>query len=287
VGPKEILRDADGNVTGVRFTRCTRVFDEDRRFAPQFDETDITEIPCDTVLVAVGQGFDLRFVNAERDGLTLRANGAIECDPESGSTSAPDVYVAGDLAYGPKLLIHAVASGKRVARSIYQRVTGQPISREAVELHFPAAHYEREAGYEKTARVPLRTQPATKRILSQSSIVEQGFSEAEARCEAARCLNCGVNTIFDGQKCILCGGCVDVCPEGCLSIVPVQALAKPESLAAILDRQLDDVPYDEASAIIKDESVCIRCALCAERCPTGAITMESLYFEERPTCLVD
>jgi ferredoxin len=197
------------------------------------------------------------------------------------------VYVAGDLAYGPKLLIHAVASGKRVARSIYQCMTGHPIASEAVELHFPAAHYEREEGYEKVARVSLRTEPATKRILSQSSVVEHGFSEVEARCEAARCLNCGVNTIFDGQKCILCGGCVDVCPEGCLAIVPVDALAKPESLSAVLDRQLDGIPYDEASAIVKDESVCIRCALCAERCPTGAITMESFYFEERPTCQVD
>lgn len=287
VGPKEILRDEKGNVRGVRFVRCTRVFDDERRFSPQFDESDITEIPCETVLIAVGQGFDLSFVDSERDGLTLRANGAIECDAESGSTSAPDVYVAGDLAYGPKLLIHAVASGKRVARSIYRHVTGRAIGAEAVELHFPTAQYAREPDYEKIERVPLRTEAATTRILSQSSIVEHGFSESEARCEAARCLNCGINTVFDGQKCILCGGCVDVCPEECLQIVSADALAKPQPLTAVLDRQLQGIPYEEASAILKDETVCIRCALCAERCPTGAITMESFYFEERPTCRVD
>ncbi len=287
VGPKEILRNDAGNVTGVRFVRCTRVFDDERRFSPEFDESDVTEILCDTVLVSVGQGFDLRFIDADRDGITLRGNGAIECNPESGATSAADVYVAGDLAYGPKLLIHAVASGKAVARSIYQRVTGKRIGNEALELHFPAAAYEREEGYEKVARVPLRTEPPTKRILSQSSVVERGFTEQDARREAARCLNCGVNTIFDGQKCVLCGGCVDVCPEACLQIVPVDALEGNQSLDAILRQQLQDVPFSEASAIIKDETVCIRCALCAERCPTGAITMESFCFEERPLCQVD
>ena len=287
VGPQEIVRDETGNVSAVRFARCTRVFDEDRRFSPEFDDTDITEIPCDTVLIAVGQGFDLGFVDADRDGIQLLPNGAIECDSESGSTSAPGVYVAGDLAYGPKLLIHAVASGKAVARSIYSQVTGNGIGTNSVELHFPMADYGREESYEKTGRVPLHVQPATKRILSQSSIVEHGYSEADARTEAARCLNCGVNTIFDGQKCVLCGGCVDVCPEACLRIVPVTALENNKALDAILEGQLQEVPFDEASAIIKDETVCIRCALCAERCPTGAITMESFCFEEKPLCLVD
>jgi NADPH-dependent glutamate synthase beta subunit-like oxidoreductase/ferredoxin len=287
VGPKEIVRDENGDVTAVRFARCTRVFDEERRFSPEFDEEDLTEIPCDTVLIAVGQGFDISFVDADRDGVQLLGNGAIECDSNTGSTSASGVYVAGDLAYGPKLLIHAVASGKSVARAIYGQVMGKSISNEAVELHFPVPQYEREEGFEKTGRVPLRAQPATERILSQSSIVEDGYSEEEARCEAARCLNCGVNTIFDGQKCVLCGGCVDVCPETCLNIVPVSALKSESSLEGILNAQLRDVPHDEASAIIKDETVCIRCALCAERCPTGAITMESFHFEERPLCLAD
>lgn len=36
--------------------------------------------------------------------------------------------------------------------------------------------------------------------------------------------------------------------------------------------------------ILKDETVCIRCALCAERCPTGAITMEEFHFKERIKC---
>tara|TARA_B100002003_G_scaffold221894_1_gene225279 strand:- start:2157 stop:2432 length:276 start_codon:yes stop_codon:yes gene_type:complete len=37
---------------------------------------------------------------------------------------------------------------------------------------------------------------------------------------------------------------------------------------------------DQGTAMIKDETRCIRCGLCAKRCPTGAITMEAFQFEE-------
>jgi formate dehydrogenase beta subunit len=127
LGPAEIVKDENGRVRAVRFKRCLRVFDENKKFSPMFDEKDITEIACDTVLIAIGQMFDLSFLDAERDGIELKPNGAIACDPVHGTTSAPDVYVAGDLAYGTKLLIHAVASGKAVARKIYEQFSGKSI----------------------------------------------------------------------------------------------------------------------------------------------------------------
>ncbi len=284
LGPREVLTDSAGNVTGVSFQRCLRVFDEDHRFSPLFDEDDVSVIPCDTVLLSIGQSFDLDFIDAERDGLSLLPNGLIKCDPEDGTTDAPDIFVAGDLAHGLKLLIHAVASGKSVARSIYKRLMGHEITSEAVELHFPDPAYSREMGYERISRVLPATLPAGERILGQDRMVEQSFSTEEARCEASRCLNCGVNTIFDGLRCILCGGCVDVCPESCLKIVSASVVADDGLVQEIMESQLEDFPVSDASAIIKDETVCIRCALCAERCPTGAITMEEFHFKERIVC---
>ncbi len=287
MGPKEILTDASGRVTGVRFIKCLRVFDEERRFNPLFDEDEVTDVPCDHVLISIGQSYDITFVDPERDGLEILRDGRIECDPETGITSAPDVFIAGDLVYGPKLLIHAVASGKAVARAIYERCTGRKIAAEDVELHFPLAQYAREPDYEKTARISPPTMPVGERLAAQSRVVESGFTCDQARCEAARCLNCGVNTIFDGNRCILCGGCVDVCPELCLRIVSLDRLNNGNGLGRIMEEQLQDFPAEEASAIIKDETICIRCALCAERCPTGAITMEEFHFEEKPLCQVD
>lgn len=287
LGPKEILVDETGAVRGVAFQRCLRVFDENRRFSPIFEEGEITEIPCDNVLVAIGQSFDLSFIDSNRDGLTLRPNGLIECDPETGATGAPDVFVAGDLAYGPKLLIHAVASGKAIARSIYQAVTGRRLAAQDVELHFPIPDYAREKGYEKIPRQALPTLPVEVRLAAQNAVVEEGYGEAEARREASRCLNCGVNTIFDGMKCVLCGGCVEVCPERCLEIVPAGDLERTPEVERVVRELLGDMPSVEASGIIKDETRCIRCALCAERCPTGAITMEAFHFKENPLCLAD
>ncbi|GMV91704.1 MAG: hypothetical protein AMXMBFR82_14820 [Candidatus Hydrogenedentota bacterium] len=281
LGPKEILLDESGLVTGVRFQRCVRVFDEQRRFSPIFDESDLLDVPCDNVLIAIGQSFDLSFVDAERDGLALRSNGAIDCDPETGSTSASDVFVAGDLAYGPKLLIHAVASGKAVARTIYRQLTGHEIVADDVELHFPIAQYTREADYEKRCRITPPTASPEKRLESIECIVEHGYTREQARAEASRCLNCGVNTIFDGTQCVLCGGCVEVCPELCLRIVAADQLEG----AGIQDllHSTGGSP-ENASAIIKDELTCIRCGLCAERCPVGAITMEEFHFRETLSC---
>lgn len=190
-------------------------------------------------------------------------------------TSAPGLLVAGDLAYGAKLLIHAVASGKRVARSVYQALTGREIGFRDIELHFPIA------GYETILRAPTRTTPVAERIESQLVDVEIGLSEEEARREASRCLDCGVNTIFDARLCVACGGCVDVCPEACLFIVPVAELEGGRAADGRLGGGLEDLPSG-ALSIIRDETICIRCGMCADRCPVGAISRKRFRFASLP-----
>lgn len=289
LGPVEIQRNEDGRVTGVTFQKCLRVFDDQKRFAPMFDEDQRETTPCDSVLLAVGQTVDLSFIDAEQDGLEKDKRGFLVCDPKAGTTSADDIFVAGDLAYGTKLLIHAVASGKQVARTIYEAATGRRIDHQSTHLHLALPDYSREADYERRERQHMPTMSAAERIRSQAAVVESGFDEHTARLEAARCLDCGVNTIFDGTQCVLCGGCVDVCPSECLRIVSVDVLESPtfqidEPTRQALENQLNDHPHDEASVILKDETVCIRCALCAERCPTGAITMERFFFGRETLC---
>ncbi len=284
VGPKEILRDESGRLTGIRLQKCLRVFDESKHFNPLFDSDNVCDIACDNVLLAIGQTYDLSFVDPERDKLELRPNGAIACDPDTGETSAQDVFVAGDLAHGPRLLIHAVCSGKAVARAIYRSVTGRTVAFDETTLHFPEAAYGRETDYEKIPRVKLSTIPVKERLIGQDKTVEQGYNTEAARREASRCLNCGVNTIFDGDRCVLCGGCVDVCPVSCLGIQPADRVPYAGDAARAVEAELEGIPPSDASVIVKDETKCIRCALCADRCPTGAITMETFHFEERLAC---
>ena len=100
------------------------------------------------------------------------------------------------------------------------------------------------------------------------------------RLQAARCLVCHVQTIYDPEKCVLCSRCVDVCPEFCLAIVPLEQLALPEAEREALKEQAqaNGLPL---SAMVKDDDRCIRCGLCAIRCPTDAMTMEKFQITER------
>jgi formate hydrogenlyase subunit 6/NADH:ubiquinone oxidoreductase subunit I len=101
-----------------------------------------------------------------------------------------------------------------------------------------------------------------------------------AKEQGGRCLNCAVNTIFDSELCILCGGCADVCPEYCLRLVSLDRIREDESLTALYVNRYGEHPKGSGSAIIKDEDRCIRCSLCAQKCPTDTITMERFSFRE-------
>jgi ferredoxin len=135
--------------------------------------------------------------------------------------------------------------------------------------------YRREHGYEALRRVPLHVTTPEERIRDPKQVVELGYTVEEAMREASRCLDCGVTPVFDGNRCVLCGGCVDVCPTECLKLVRLKDLEPEADLDAAIRAALGlEVDLAENSAILKDEDRCIRCALCAQRCPADAIEME-------------
>ena len=150
-----------------------------------------------------------------------------------------------------------------------------------VELH---DRYERGWDFEGIPRQKPPTRPIARRI--GIAEVEEVFDERTARTEGSRCLQCWTNTIFEesaaeGTECILCGGCQDICPEDCIEIVPADGVAELPQFA----RELAPILVDgraEGTILIKDEQICIRCGLCALRCPAGTITMQSFDLKEVP-----
>jgi len=176
-------------------------------------------------------------------------------------------------------MIHAIASGKQAARSVYRYLRGREIAPEEVQFHIPIERYRREKSYEKRPRERIPTLNPEERLLDPLALVEKGYTEPQALSEAGRCLDCGVNTIFDGERCILCGGCADVCPTTCLKLVSLDRLMPSPELERVARELLGDEAAG-SSAIIKDEDRCIRCGLCALRCPTTAITMERFQFSK-------
>lgn len=276
-GPKRIMGE-DGKVSGIELVKCGRVFDENRRFNPQFIEGSEEVVPCDTVVLAIGQAADLSWIQPG-DNLKLTARGTLQTDPVSLATSRPDVFAGGDLAFGPRLIITAVAEGQRAARSIAKYLTGrvpEPQTQARVTT-FPTENYRMPADYEKLMRRPPPTLPIERRI--GIAEVERAYPQRDAFVQGLRCLKCHVSPIFNGDLCILCGGCADICPENCLRLVDVLALRGDETLQRALLARYGRLPLPgEQGAIIKDETRCIRCGLCAVRCPTGAITMEKVEW---------
>jgi NADPH-dependent glutamate synthase beta subunit-like oxidoreductase/NAD-dependent dihydropyrimidine dehydrogenase PreA subunit len=272
-GPKRVV-GKDGKVTGIELIRCSRVFDENRRFNPHFIEGSEETVNCDTVVLAIGQAADLAWIRSE-DNLKVTPRGTLQTDPETLATSRPDVFAGGDVAFGPRIIITAVAEGQRAARSIAKYLTGRlpEPARKARITAFPSESYRMPADYEKLPRLLPPTLPLDRRI--GIAEVERVYPEPRAVVQGLRCLKCHVSPIFDGDKCILCGGCADVCPENCLRLVDVLAVRGDEKLQAALIARYGRLPEaGEQAGIIKDETRCIRCGLCAVRCPTGAITME-------------
>jgi NAD-dependent dihydropyrimidine dehydrogenase PreA subunit len=139
--------------------------------------------------------------------------------------------------------------------------------------------YRMPEDYEKLPRESPPTESLGRR--TGISEVESGYTEDAARLQAERCLSCHIQTIYDPQKCVLCNRCVDICPEYCLKLVPLTSLdLSPHQLEAATEMG-GFGGAEMLSAMLKDDEKCIRCGLCATRCPTDAMTMEVFYYEER------
>jgi NADPH-dependent glutamate synthase beta subunit-like oxidoreductase len=277
-GPKSVL--GEERVTGIQLVSCTRVFDENGRFKPQFDENTITSLEADSIIFAIGQQIDLSFAE-ESDNIELTPGGTIKIDPETLATTAEGIYAGGDAAFGPRIAIEAVANGKKAAQSIHSYLSkGEERPRVRVEVSkIPESQYTMLPGYETLGR----TGPATIETGRRTGIaeVEKVYEEQDAVEQAARCLVCHIDTIYDPQLCVLCGRCSDICPENCLMFVPFEEVDLPEEQKTAA---MGNYGYNESgetlTVLLKDDTACIRCGLCAIRCPTEAMTMERFNFVE-------
>jgi len=287
LGPKRIL-GKDGRVVGLETLKTKAVFDAAGRFNPTFEENSEAALECDTVILAIGQAPSLDFLTPD-DGVEISDRGLIVADRATLMTTAPGVFAGGDCVFGPRLIIDSVGDGKRIAAGIHRYLTGREPVPPEVEIEVLDRH-RMFADFVNLSREPVPLLPLDRR--TGVTEVETGYDEAAAMREARRCLRCWINTVFegderDGSQCILCGGCVDVCPEQCIRLVPLESIEFPREVLdqiqanpSLFRVELDNVAASElgiitGAAMLKDETRCIRCGLCAERCPVNVITMEA------------
>lgn len=254
-GPHAVLTDEVGRASALMTVGVTRVFDDDGRFSPEFDRGDIQVIDADSVILAIGQAVDLESLGV--DGPEISPRGTISVNPKTLRTSLSRMWAGGDAAFGPRILIDAVADGRRAAASIHTALAPDDITatRRPGMMTIVESFHRQSDRYDEWDRVPIPSLPTHRRIGLQE--VETGFSEAEARREASRCLRCFLNILLDVDSCVLCGLCADVCPLDVISIVPASRITGGSG----------------ATVLLLNESRCIRCALCIDRCPSRALSM--------------
>jgi formate dehydrogenase (NADP+) beta subunit len=262
LGPTSIV--GTDHVEGLETLDVARVFDEEGRFDPSFVTGTEQVIACDSVILAIGQAPDTSWLEPG-DAVELSPRGTVQVDRDSLATSAAGVYAGGDLAFGPRNLIDAIGDGRRAAASIHRQLAGEEPATPSIlgRQLIPLTVVRREPDYTGVPRVPVPAEATERRI--GSSEIELGFTPEQARREASRCLECFLNITLEPELCILCRACVDICPEDCISIVPVEQIEFGEGFGDATS---------PASALILDEERCIRCALCVDRCPPHALRIE-------------
>lgn len=283
-GPTRIVVE-DGKCVGLETVECVSVFDEDGRFSPKFASGTEDVLPCDTVLLAIGQQPDLSFLS-EKDDLERTPSGFVKADGRTMATSIPGLFVGGDIAFGARTAIEAIADARRAALAIHKHMTGEDaLASDSSKARFtPLPMHKMPVDYDRVARHEVPTIPTNRR--TGVTEVETGYTREQAIAEASRCLKCNRTPMVDWDKCVLCGGCVDICPFGCLKIVPagrVDGDARVSELAEVRHGlSLSSMTTGEEGGwyvMLKDEEKCTRCALCVERCPVGAMWMGA-YEEE-------
>ena len=209
-GPMEVKKDASGKVSSIVFKCCTAVKDAEGRFAPTYDETNTIEIPCQNVLMAIGQtavwGDMLAGTKCE-----IRRGGTIVVDPVTLQTAEPDIFAGGDIEHGARFVIDAIGNARIATQSINRFVhPGQSMTigrdlREFIELDRGDIAY---GGYDAAERqAPGRKAGNAAETFEDLRLP---LTEEQVKTEAKRCLKCGA-TVVDVNQCIGCGLCTTRC----------------------------------------------------------------------------
>ena len=197
-GPKSFYIDKSQRVSGIEFKSCTAVFDEAGRFNPSYDENACQPFFADTVIIAIGQSGQFDFAAAQ--GISIAERGGLKVDPETLQTNLEWVFAGGDAVYGPKSVVEAVACGKEAAESIHRYLNELDL-KENRRREWTFAKPD-VTGEPRKERVPVRCLDPAARECNFLE-VSQGYTEAQAREEAGRCLECGI--------CSECYQCEKVC----------------------------------------------------------------------------
>ena len=260
----KVLSDGAGGVRGAILAQARLARDAEGKVVPELAEGTEFEVPCDTILVAIGQVQVLDWLPDDCAG-----RGLIRTD-EYGRLPHPSgiVFAGGDVTRGPSMVVDALGDGKRAARDIDRVLRADPLRPDDPVEVMP---YEKlnTAYFRPAPRTEPPLAPATERRTSQVTEVTLAYSPEQARAESDRCMSCGVCNGCDNcyivcpdvsvmrdtrenghytirtHYCKGCLVCVQECPTGCLEMVPELDFDEPD---AVVRMETAFAPYEGAHA---------------------------------------
>ena len=278
-----------GRLVGMRFDRVEPVYDEGGRRRLRSTGEEPVFLPCDEVLLAVGQLNAFPWIEADA-GIEFTPQGLPRLDQKTLQSSHDRVYFGGDAAFGPQNIITAVAHGHEAAISIHLHCQGRSLhDRPAPQVNLAGQKmgvhdwlYHNQVSETNRQAVPMLAKAKT--LKDRLLEVELGFDRQIGQTESLRCLNCDVQTVFYASLCIECDGCVDACPESCINFVDngteEEVRSRLKAPATNLQQSLYiSEPLSTGRIMVKDENVCLHCGICAERCPTSAWEMQKFLYQ--------
>ncbi len=287
--PKEFLIKG-GKLAGVVFEKMIEQGVDAKGRPKLVASGELVTIGCDDVLMAIGQ--DNAFPWIEQDaGLDFNEWGMPKVDKVTFQSTNPKVFFGGDSAWGPENIIWAVSHGHQAAISIDAFCHGKTITERPAPGHnlisqkMGIHEWSYKNDYDAGRRMSVPHADLATSLKNIKLEVELGFDEVRALKEAARCLNCDVQTVFVEKLCIECDACMDICPVDCINFTEndaEEALRMQLRVPALNAKQ--DIYVSQVlktgRIMAKDEDVCLHCGLCAERCPTGAWDMQKYTYVE-------
>lgn len=227
-------------------------------------------LEADSVLVATGQRAAALETPGDKD-----KNGIL-ISKEGHTTSEQNLYVCGDYQTGPSTVIESIASGRRAAEEIAHDLTGRMYRQQAVRME-DVGELDRQRTWDYIPRQEMPTLTTLEERFEDRTIeVETGFDPEIAHLESKRCYLCYLHYEIDPEKCIYCRYCIDVAPRDCIKLVEE---VETNEVGAIVGYQ-ETTSWRNVSAVIIDNSRCIRCGECKRVCPVDCISVTKVEHVE-------
>ena len=267
--PTRVVTDRRNRVTGVEFQRMRMgAPDASGRRRPEPMPGTEFVIECDRVLLAIGQGPQLGWLEKGAAGVAATKQRRLAADGVTFATGRPGVFATGDVRIGAATVVEAVAEGRRAAYAVDAYLKGMDLEaiRTRQTLAEPQPEFLSIVPYTGEVKEPrLRLQAMAAEVRNKSYVeYEIPYTQQEAMAESKRCLQCTCEAI----------GFCDLRRQGIEYGTTLKTL-EPErtgfSLRSVNENRFtgtnhDYIRDDSHAFILREPSRCIDCGRCANVC---------------------